>query len=321
MEAVAAGATLDGAVRVLALLLVGYLVLGQPVVGSWSARRQHRDRAPGARRRRYRRTTVLEWSLAAVTLALVAAAPGLDLGHLGFAVPRGSAYTVVGAVGLALSLAALVGLRRRVDRGVEVVAPAEVGALLPRTALDRRWFAGLAVTAGFCEELLYRGMLLAVVVAVAPSLGPWRLVLVSALAFAVAHTYQGVVGMGTAGVLGAGFAVLFLGTGSLLLPVLLHMQIDLRILVLAVRPPRHRGRGTAAGPAGTPDHARYRRRPPPPPPGTRAARRRAEGTQPRPYVQRRAEAPLPDGSTPREPGQVRPRRPPGARADSPRGPA
>ena len=258
MRAVAEGATLAGGVRLLALLLAAYLVVGQPVVGWWSAGRQRRDRRPGARRRRYLRTTVLEWALAAAAVALVLAAPGLDLRDLGFGWPRASAYTLVGALGLVLSVALLAGLRRRVDRGARVVATAEVDALLPRTAAERRGFARLALSAGFCEELLYRGFLLAVVVAEAPGLGPWRLVVVSALAFAVAHTYQGVTGMLTAGVLGAGFGVLFLGTGSLLLPVLYHVLIDLRLLVLSVRTPRHR----APGPARTFS--------PRPPPGARA---------------------------------------------------
>jgi membrane protease YdiL (CAAX protease family) len=259
MRAVAQGATLAGGVRVLVLLLAAYLVLGQPVVGWWSARRQHRDRDRDARVRRYRRTIRLEWALTALALALVLAAPGLDLGDLGFAWPRASAYTVVGVVGLALSLALLVGLRRRVDRGAPVLAPAEVGVLLPRTAAERRSFGLLALTAGCCEEVLYRGFLLAVVAAEAPGLGPWRLVLVSALAFAVAHTYQGVIGMLTASVLGGGFAVLFLGSGSLLLPVLLHALIDLRLLVLSVHTPRHRAR-----PGVAPTFS------PRPPPGARA---------------------------------------------------
>jgi membrane protease YdiL (CAAX protease family) len=245
VRAVAEGAALDGAVRVLAVLLAAYLVLGQPVVGSWSHGRFRRAAAdPVARRGRYRRTAAIEWTLAGLALALVAAAPGLDFGDLGLRWPRPSAYTVVGAVGLLLSGGLLVGLRRRVDHGVQVVAPVEVGALLPRTAAERRAFARLAVTAGTCEELLYRGVLLGVAVALAPGLTPWRLVAVSALAFAVAHTYQGPVGMATALVLGGGLAVLFLGSGSLLLPVLHHVLIDLRILVLAVdrRRPRHRHR-------------------------------------------------------------------------------
>ena len=306
MRAVAEGATLDGGARLLALLLAAYLVLGQPVVGSWSARRQHGRPDPGARRRRYRRTMVLEWSLTAVALALVLAGPGLALGDLGLSWPRASAYTLVGGLGFLASLGMLVGLRRKVDRGADVVAPAEVTALLPRTAKERRAFARLAVTAGFCEELLYRGFLLAVAVAVAPELGPWRLVLVSGLAFAVAHTYQGVTGMVTAGVLGAAFAVLFLGSGSLLLPVLYHALIDLRLLVLAVRAPRHRHPGPERAGSGT-DRPAARPAGGRPGPGGSGAAGRSGRSGP-------ARSPgLDRGFTPR-PG-------PGGRADSPRGPA
>ena len=243
MRAVAEGVTLTGAVRALAALLAAYLVLGQAVFGAWSQQRFRRAQPdPGARLCRYRRTTVAEWTLVAVALGLVAAAPGLDLADLGVRWPRASAYTAVGVVGLVLSVALLTGLRRRVDQGVEVVAPAEVRALLPRTAAERRAFARLAVTAGVCEETLYRGVLLAVAAGLAPGLTPWRLVAVSGLAFAVAHTYQGLTGMLTALVLGASLAVLFLGSGSLLLPVAYHVLVDLRMLVLAVDRDRSRHR-------------------------------------------------------------------------------
>ena len=247
MRAVAEGAALAGAARVLAVLLAAYLVLGQPLVGAWSAARFRRD---GDRLRRYRRTAVLEWSLVLLAVALVALAPGLDLGDLGVRWPRASAYTVVGTVGLVVSVVLLAGLRRRVDQGVEVVAPGAVHALIPRTAGERRAFLGLAVTAGVCEEVLYRGLLLAVAAALLPSLGPVRLVLVAGLVFGLAHLYQGVPGMLTATVLGGSLAVLYLGSGSLLLPVLYHVLVDLRVLVLAVERPRARHRATRTRPPG-----------------------------------------------------------------------
>ena len=75
VTAVAEGATLAGPPRVLAVLLVGYLVLVQPVVGAWSHHRFRAATDPGARLRRYWRTAALEWALVAVSLALVAGAP------------------------------------------------------------------------------------------------------------------------------------------------------------------------------------------------------------------------------------------------------
>ena len=246
MRAVAEAASLTGSARVLAVLLAAYLVLGQAVVGVWSHERFRRGEAdPGARLRRYRRTAAVECTLVAVSLALVALAPRLDLADIGVRWPRPSAYTAVGVVGLVLSVALLLGLRRRVDGGARVLAPVEVTALLPRTPAERRAFAGLAVTAGVCEEVLYRGVLLAIAAALLPGLTPWRLVLVSTLAFAVAHTYQGVAGMLTAAVLGGSLAVLYLGSGSLLLPILYHVLVNLRILVLAVDRPRPRHRAAS----------------------------------------------------------------------------
>ena len=107
-----------------------------------------------------------------------------------------------------------------------------------------------------CEEVLYRGVLLALAATLLPGLTPWRLVAVSALAFTVVHTYQGVAGMLTSFVLGGSLAVLYLGSGSLLLPVLYHVLVDLRILVLAVDRRRARHRAAKDRAAATPARRR-----------------------------------------------------------------
>jgi membrane protease YdiL (CAAX protease family) len=251
MKAVAEGAHLEGGPRLLAALLTGYLVLGQPVLGAWSHARFRGARGtdPRALLHRYRRTMVVEWSLVAAALTLVVAAPGLHLADIGLRWPRlaggGAPYTVVGSAGLGVSVLLLAVLRRRIDGGAAVTAPAEVLALLPRTTRERRAFAGVAVTAGVCEETLYRGVLLGLLSALAPGLSPAGLALVSAAAFALAHSYQGVLGMLATAVLGGCLAVLYLGSGSLLLPVLYHLLVDLRVLVLAVG---QRGRGRHAVP-------------------------------------------------------------------------
>jgi uncharacterized protein len=93
----------------------------------------------------------------------------------------------------------------------------------------------VGVTAGVCEEWLYRGFFLAVVAALAGGLQTWLLVVVAAVAFGLAHFYQGAVGILTTGVLGGVMAALYLQTGSLLLPVLLHAAIDLRFLLVPSR--------------------------------------------------------------------------------------
>jgi membrane protease YdiL (CAAX protease family) len=52
------------------------------------------------------------------------------------------------------------------------------------------------------------------------------------VAFGVAHAYQGRAGIVGTGLLGGGMAAMYLQTGSLLLPVVLHALIDLRFLLV-----------------------------------------------------------------------------------------
>ncbi len=107
---------------------------------------------------------------------------------------------------------------------------------LPARWTERRWFAFLCVTAGICEEILFRGFLLHYL-----HVFPWTLnltlaLLIAALIFGLQHLYQGAGGAASTVVIGLLFSLLFLLTGNLLLPMILHAVMDLRMLVI-LRPP------------------------------------------------------------------------------------
>src|SRR5438105_1667064 len=70
--------------------------------------------------------------------------------------------------------------------------------------------------------------------ALVPRLGPVTAVAASAAAFGLAHLYQGPWGVFGTSVLGGCLAVLYLGSGSLLLPACYHALLDLRVLLLPV---------------------------------------------------------------------------------------
>jgi membrane protease YdiL (CAAX protease family) len=80
------------------------------------------------------------------------------------------------------------------------------------------------VTAGLCEELLYRGFLMAYIGAL---WGFWPAVILSSLVFGLGHAYQGTSGIATTGTIGLILAGLFVLTGSLWVPMLLHAATDL----------------------------------------------------------------------------------------------
>ncbi|GAA1096980.1 hypothetical protein GCM10009642_39440 [Nocardiopsis metallicus] len=101
--------------------------------------------------------------------------------------------------------------------------------LLPRTGRERGLAAGMAVTGGVFGELLYRGLFITLVASMGVPL--WIAAVLSIVVFAVAHAYQGWWGLLSAGFSGTLFTILYLGTGSLVIPVLVHVALNLRSVV------------------------------------------------------------------------------------------
>lgn len=96
--------------------------------------------------------------------------------------------------------------------------------MLPRTPRELRTFIVLSVTAGISEELLYRGFML------------WYLAhftslvvagVIAAAIFGIGHSYQGARGMLLTGMVGSFFVAVYLVSGSLFVPMLLHALMDI----------------------------------------------------------------------------------------------
>ena len=97
--------------------------------------------------------------------------------------------------------------------------------VLPSSMIEFLPYFALAVTAGVCEEFLYRGFALAALVRV--GLPIWLVVLLTSLLFGLAHTYQGksgVAGTSLMGLVFGGFRVL---TGSLVPVTMWHAAVDI----------------------------------------------------------------------------------------------
>jgi len=102
-----------------------------------------------------------------------------------------------------------------------------VRELMPVTRREKGLYAGLSFCAGFGEELAYRGYAIPAVM-VAGGSAPVALALTSS-AFALLHSYQGVLGVVRTGVVGVTMGVVFLHTGSLWPPIVAHVLIDLAV--------------------------------------------------------------------------------------------
>lgn len=102
--------------------------------------------------------------------------------------------------------------------------------ILPHTRRELHWFGGVSVTAGFCEEFLYRGYFIWVF---APWLGWWGAAALSVPFFAMAHIYQGWQGVLRTAAAGAIFALVVAIFDSLWPAIALHILIDLSVGTMA----------------------------------------------------------------------------------------
>ena len=96
---------------------------------------------------------------------------------------------------------------------------------LPTNPKEYRWFMyGVSISAGVCEEILFRGYLIH---ALGDDLPTYGAVIISSILFGLPHIYQGPIHVIRTAVLGLIMALIYLATGSLLVPILLHIVVDM----------------------------------------------------------------------------------------------
>lgn len=96
--------------------------------------------------------------------------------------------------------------------------------ILPQSAVELLPYLALAITAGLCEEFLYRGFAMAALSSAA--LAPWLVVLVSSLLFGLAHSYQGRGGMIMTFIVGLVLGASRLTYNSLIPAIFWHGAVD-----------------------------------------------------------------------------------------------
>jgi uncharacterized protein len=108
--------------------------------------------------------------------------------------------------------------------------------ILPQSGLEFAPYCALAVTAGVCEEFLYRGFTMAALGRAGVFI--WVAVLLSSALFGLAHTYQGRSGVLGTALMGLVFGAARVGFASLLPVIVWHAAVD---LVAGIAGPRYLG--------------------------------------------------------------------------------
>jgi len=196
----------------------------------------------------YASTTAFQW-LAASAVAWRVWARGLTRDELGLVVHGPSRILIAAIVGAA-TLGALQWLNlRRMGRMERSSSKARefmqtlAERILPQSRSELLPYLALAITAGICEEFLYRGFAMAALSRAA--LPVWVVVLISAALFGLAHLYQGRGGLVSTLVIGVVFGAARIAYDGLLPVMVWHFAVD---AVAGVAGPRYFvGTGKVAG--------------------------------------------------------------------------
>jgi membrane protease YdiL (CAAX protease family) len=211
-------------------IFIVLLFVVQPIYGYFENRRYEAQEKAGQtldRIRFYRLTAVVEWAF----LAALAAAwffYSRSIADLGFVVPGGLGFGGGGALLLILTGFLVYSWRGAatasdVDKEKARKSFGRIAKYVPQNDPELRSFYGVSLTAGIVEEIVYRGFVLWYLGQFMPL---WAAVVVSSVAFGLAHNYQGASGVLRTGLAGLAFGIFYIVTGSIWLPIIAHVLLD-----------------------------------------------------------------------------------------------
>jgi uncharacterized protein len=203
----------------------------------------------------YASTIAFQW-LAVAVVAWRAWAHGFTASQLGLTI-HDRTRILVAAIAGAATIAALQWLNlRRVGR-IPVEARGSLQAIaeriLPQSTVELLPYLALAITAGLCEEFLYRGFAMAVLIHV--GLQTWAVVLLSSALFGLAHSYQGRGGVVMTMLIGIVLGLGRIAFDSLIPAIFWHSAVD---VVAGAAGPRYLTAKANVTPEGPHQYIRYK---------------------------------------------------------------
>jgi membrane protease YdiL (CAAX protease family) len=221
-------------------ILLIFFVLG--VIVPWRGREKMRyllakPRVQSAERLSlYASTIAFQWVAVAVA-GWRAWAHGFGAVELGLVISDWAAIAALSVLGTA-AIVVLQWLNlRRMGRSASrfrVSLQAMAERILPQSRPELIPFLALAVTAGVCEEFLYRGF--AMTAFLRWGLPAWAAVMGSAVLFGMAHLYQGRNGLAGTTILGLLFGATRFAAASLVPVIFWHIGVD---MVAGIAGPRY----------------------------------------------------------------------------------
>lgn len=235
--------------NLLTQLMAAYTILVEPFLRTnlYRMLKKRLNTASDARVLFYRTLVLWEWSWVVVLIVIVFPV-SQPFQWIGLTLPNLLGWIILAALLLGIGLSIF--LIRRNPRSMAAMQHSlqQISVLLPVTRQERKWFIVSAITAGICEELLYRGFLIRYLSIYFPGLGFLVISIISGIVYGLSRAYQGMKGVLQTSMMGFSYAIIYflsgnllsnIGgsqvsgiTGSLLPAMVFHALVDLRSLFL-----------------------------------------------------------------------------------------
>ena len=98
----------------------------------------------------------------------------------------------------------------------------EAKIMTPKTKREKRWWLGISLTTGICEEIIFRGVFIYLIASIFPNISIFFVFAIAVFLFGLGHFYQGAKGLILTTLAGAFLTIVYIISDSLILVIALH---------------------------------------------------------------------------------------------------
>ena len=213
---------------VFAHLLAAYSTIVGPLLSYWRVRQLRLADTTPNKTRVYRRVVLTQAALTGAVAGLWLLG-GVPAANLGLVAPRSWwMSTCVGGAFISYFVYVVIRQRSKAQKLRERMRGRGGKVLLPDTTGELTWFTVVCGLSGIAEESVYRGFLCFYLLLYFPHTNSLGLVLLTSFVFGLGHAYQGWRVIASTAVSGLIFGALYMASGSLLLPAVVHSMGNLQ---------------------------------------------------------------------------------------------
>jgi len=206
------------------------------------------DIVEAARVEYYKVVTFGQW-IPVIALLLVLAFSDIALADIGFTLPSFQLNPVITAIVLGAAtlwtayllymiIASLSSAKHRQRQNELLAKDASSNdyynlvtskLMTPRTKKEKRWWLPLSLSAGICEEVIFRGTFVFLVASIFPDISVYLVWIIVVALFGLFHLYQGLKGFVVTTLAGTFLTLVYIVSGTLIFVIALHFLIDYAI--------------------------------------------------------------------------------------------